>query len=121
MQQHLDEARRREQEFEELQQERQIVTEKLGEKDKQLLSLRENYEKLRAVHRGKQSEVLQEREEIVKSLEASEAKSEEQELKLWKLENELRKMKTKAKQLETKSAAAETEANTKSILLKKVL
>ncbi|CAM6016790.1 unnamed protein product [Sphagnum balticum] len=120
LQSHLSEAKRKAEEFDEMEMNFQIATQKLNDKEKQLNYLRDAHEKLCIANTGRQMQGHQEKETIINALEASQEKCEEQEEKLRKLEHDLGRAKNQMKQLEIRCKAAEAEVNTKSTSLIKV-
>ena len=115
-----EESTKKSGQLEEIEHEHRTATEKLNENSKQLLSLKEDYEKLHLAHRGLQNERTLGIDDVLRNLEDSEGLREEQKVKIGKLEKELRKVKNQVKQLETRCASAEADAKSKSASLTEV-
>ncbi|CAM6063857.1 unnamed protein product [Sphagnum tenellum] len=74
LQSHLSEAKRKAEEFDEMEMNFQIATQKLNDKDKQLNYLRDAHEKLCIANTGRQMQGRQEKETVINALEASQEK-----------------------------------------------
>ena len=123
-QDHLEEAARMSLEFEEKEKSYEdalrVATQKLSERERQCLSLREAHEKLLVVYKGKQAQERQEVDEVTKALEASQAKCEEQETLIKEMEQELTTARSDAKDVEVKVSVAEAVAKDKTSKLEHV-
>lgn len=99
----------------------QLASQKMSEKERQMKSLRDAHEKLVAAQKGKQLKERSEVEEVVRKLEFAQTNCEEQKAFIKEIEQELSKIKKEAHQLHSRVAVAEADANSKTLMLEKVL
>lgn len=123
-QDHLEETARMSLEFEEKEKSYEdalrVATQKLSERERQCMSLREAHEKLLVVHKGRQAQERQEVDEVTKALEVSQAKCEEQEALIREMEQEITTARSDAKDVQVKVSAAEAAARDKASKLEQV-
>lgn len=92
----------------------------MGEKERQLKSLRDAHEKLLAVHKAKLAEQSNGTREVLLELEASQSKCDEQIALIKEQELELGKSRKEVQWLTVRVAAAEADASSKASQLEKV-
>lgn len=120
--QSFEESRRKSQQILIKEHENCVATVRLSEKNKQLLLLNKDYEKLCLAHQGMQNKIMMlEQNKVPTSSKNTMALRKEQCKKLKKLKKELRKIEKHAKQLQLQYTSIEVDAESRNTSLTKVL